>query len=77
MTVVQPQSVQLMQMLQPEASIDAIMNQLQAAMPASMAGAFMIHLIYGAVLGNVSTAIRKKIIAEREMHGSESSVYSA
>jgi len=60
MTVLPPIMMQLMQMMNPEAPQEMIMTQLQGMQPMMLAGALISHIIYGAVLGLVSSAILRK-----------------
>ncbi len=60
MEVFPPTMMQLMQMMNPEASQEMIMQQLQGMQPMVLAGSFVSHIIYGIVLGVVSSAILKK-----------------
>jgi len=60
MTVLPPIMMQLMQMMNPEAPQEMVMTQLQGMQPMMLAGALISHIIYGAVLGLVSTAIIRK-----------------
>jgi len=60
MEVFPPTMMQLMQMMNPEASQEMIMQQLQGMQPMVLAGSFVSHIIYGIVLGVVSSAILRK-----------------
>lgn len=60
MEVFPPTMMQLMQMMNPEASQEMIMQQLQGMQPMVLAGSFVSHIIYGIVLGVVSSAIMRK-----------------
>ena len=50
----------LMQMMNPEAPQEMIIQQLQDMQPMILAGSFISHIIYGTVLGVVSSAILRK-----------------
>ena len=50
----------LMQMMNPEAPQEMIMQQLQSMQPMIFVGSFISHIIYGIVLGGVSSAILRK-----------------
>ena len=52
-----PIMMQLMQMMNPAAPQEMIMTQLQDMQPMMLAGSLISHIIYGAVLGLVSSAI--------------------
>jgi len=52
--------MQLMQMMNPEAPQEMIMTQLMNMQPMMLAGGLISHIIYGAVLGLVSSAILRK-----------------
>ncbi len=60
MTVFPPSMMQLMQMMNPEASQEMIMQQLQGIQPMILTGSLVSHIIYGMVLGVVSSAILRK-----------------
>jgi hypothetical protein len=60
MEVFPPTMMQLMQMMNPEASQEMIMQQLQGMQPMVLVGSFVSHIIYGIVLGVVSSAILRK-----------------
>jgi len=60
MTVLPPIMMMLMQMMNPEAPQEMIMTQLQGMQPMMLAGSLISHIIYGAVLGLVSSAILRK-----------------
>jgi len=60
MTVLPPIMMQLMQMMNPEAPQEMIMTQLQGMQPMMLAGSLISHIIYGAVLGLVSSAILRR-----------------
>ena len=60
MTVLPPSMMQLMQMMNPEAPQEMIMQQLQGMQPKILVGALIAHIIYGIVLGVVSSAILRK-----------------
>jgi len=57
MTVMPPSMMMLMQMMNPEAPQEMIMTQLMNMQPMMLAGALISHIIYGAVLGVVASAI--------------------
>lgn len=50
----------LMQVMNPEAPQEMIIQQLQSMQPMILAGSFVSHIIYGIVLGVVSSAILRK-----------------
>lgn len=50
----------LMQVMNPEAPQEMIIQQLQSMQPMILAGSFASHIIYGIVLGVVSSAILRK-----------------
>ena len=60
MTVMPPVMVQLMQMMNPGASQDMIMGQLQTMQPMLLVGSLLAHVIYGIVLGTITTIILKR-----------------
>jgi len=60
MTVLPPIMMQLMQMMNPEAPQEMIMTQLMNMQPMMLAGSLISHIIYGAVLGLVSSVILRK-----------------
>jgi len=60
MTTLPPIMMQLMQMMNPDAPQEMIMTQLQGMQPMMLAGGLISHIIYGAVLGLVSSAILKR-----------------
>ncbi len=60
MTVLPPTMMMLMQMMNPEAPQEMIMTQLMNMQPMMLAGSLISHIIYGAVLGSVSSAILRK-----------------
>ncbi|CAE6501058.1 hypothetical protein [Candidatus Nitrosotenuis uzonensis] len=62
MTVMPPAMLQLMQMMNPGASQETIMSQLQSMQPMLLGGSLAAHIVYGAVLGTITTAILRKRI---------------
>ncbi len=52
--------LQLMQMMNPDAPKEMIMQQLQSMQPMLLVGALFSHVIYGIVLGVVTSAILRK-----------------
>ncbi len=58
--IMPPIMMQLMQMMNPGASQEMIMSQLQSMQPMLLAGALFAHIVYGIVLGTITTAILKK-----------------
>lgn len=60
MTVFPPMMLQLMQMMNPDAPKEMIMQQLQSMQPMILGGALFSHVIYGIVLGVVTSAILRK-----------------
>lgn len=60
MTVLPPQMMALMQMMNPNATSSMVMEQIQAMMPMLIGSSIVVHAIYGAVLGSVATAIIRK-----------------
>ncbi len=60
MTVMPPQMISLMQMMNPSAPSSMIMQQIQAMMPMMIGSSILAHLIYGAVLGIVATVIIRR-----------------
>lgn len=60
MTVLPPQMIALMQMMNPDAPSAMIMQKIQAMMPMMIGSSILSHVIYGAVLGVVATAIMRK-----------------
>ncbi len=60
MTVLPQQMMALMQMMNPNAPSAMVMQKLQAMMPMMIGGSILAHIIYGAVLGVVATAIIRK-----------------
>ena len=65
MNVIPPTMLQLMQMMNPEAPQDMIMQQLQSMQPMLLAGSFVSHIIYGIILGSITSGIVKK--SKKEM----------
>lgn len=57
MTVLPPQMVGLMHMMNPQVPTTMIMQNIQAAMPMMIGGSILVHIVYGAVLGIVATAM--------------------
>ncbi|MEX0764157.1 MAG: hypothetical protein WEC35_06605 [Nitrosopumilaceae archaeon] len=57
MTVFPPAMMNLMTMMNPGASKEMIMNQLQSMQPMILSGSIISHLIYGAVLGAITSLI--------------------
>lgn len=80
MTVLPPQMVGLMHMMNPQAPIPMLMKNIQAAMPMIVSGALFVHIVFGAVLGGTAIAILRtsksyecgpchmKFRNERELH---------
>jgi len=60
MTTLPPIMMQSMQMMNPDAPQEMIMTQLMNMQPMMLAGGLISHIIYGAVLGLVSSAILRK-----------------
>lgn len=60
MFVFLPMMIQLMQIMNPSMSKEMIMPQLQSMLPMLLGGALFSHIVYGAVLGLVSSAILRK-----------------
>lgn len=60
MTIMPPIMMQLIQMMTPGASKEMIMNQLQVMQPMLLGGSLLAHIVYGVVLGSVTTAILQK-----------------
>jgi len=60
MTVLPPIMLQLMQMMNPGAPQEMIMQQLQSMQPMILGGALFSHVVYGIILGAVTSAIVKK-----------------
>lgn len=60
MNVLPPTMLQLMQMMNPEAPQEMIMQQLQNIQPMLLVGSLVSHIIYGIVLGSITSAIVKK-----------------
>jgi hypothetical protein len=60
MTVMPPMMLQLIQMMNPEASKEMIMQQLQSMQPMMLGGALFSHVVYGIILGAVTSAFVKK-----------------
>lgn len=52
--------MQLMQMMNPGASQDMIMNQLQMMQPVFLGGSLFAHVVYGVILGFTTTIILKR-----------------
>ena len=52
--------LQLMQMMNPEAPQEMIMQQLQSVQPMLLMDSLISHIIFGAVLGGAASAIVKK-----------------
>lgn len=57
MTVLPPQMVGLMHMMNPQAPMPMIMKNIQAAMPMIVGSAIFVHIVFGAVLGSAATAV--------------------
>ena len=49
------QMMSTMQMLDPAVSSQMIMSQMQKLQPMILGGAFLAHIIYGAILGAITT----------------------
>jgi len=60
MMTLPPIMMQLMQMMNPDAPQEMIMTQLMNMQPMMLAGGLISHIIYGAVLGLVSSAILRR-----------------
>ena len=60
MNVLPPTMLQLMQMMNPEAPQEMIMQQLQGMQPMLLIGSLVSHIVYGIVLGSVTSAIVKR-----------------
>lgn len=60
MTVLPPQMIALMQMMNPSAPLNMVMQQIQAMMPMMIGNSILAHLVYGVVLGVVATAIIRR-----------------
>jgi len=60
MMTLPPIMMQLMQMMNPDAPQEMIMTQLMNMQPMMLAGGLIAHIIYGAVLGLVSSAILRR-----------------
>ncbi|PJB96645.1 MAG: hypothetical protein CO079_09345 [Nitrosopumilales archaeon CG_4_9_14_0_8_um_filter_34_10] len=60
MNVLPPTMLQLMQMMNPGAPQDMIMQQLQSMQPMLLAGSLISHIIYGIVLGSITYVIVRK-----------------
>jgi len=60
MNVLPPTMLQLMQMMNPEAPQEMIMQQLQSMQPMLLIGSLVSHIIYGIILGSVTSAIVKR-----------------
>lgn len=52
--VLPPAMMALLQSMQPQASREMIMQMAQSMLPALLGGGFVLHIIYGAVLGSVT-----------------------
>ncbi len=65
MTVLPPKMVGLMQMMNPQAPVSMIMQNVQAAMPMIIGGSVFVHIIFGAVLGGVATTIHRRHISNK------------
>ncbi|MFQ5439898.1 MAG: hypothetical protein ACE5DL_00390 [Nitrosopumilaceae archaeon] len=59
--VLPPTMLQWMQMMNPSASQEMIVQQLQNMQPMLLVGSFVSHIVYGAVLGIASSIILKKL----------------
>jgi ABC-type polysaccharide/polyol phosphate export permease len=60
MNILPSTMLQLMQMMNPGAPQDMIMQQLQSMQPMLLIGSLVSHIIYGIVLGSISYAIVRK-----------------
>ncbi|MBS3926303.1 MAG: hypothetical protein KGZ34_06410 [Nitrosarchaeum sp.] len=60
MNVLPPTMLQLMQMMNPGAPQDMIMQQLQSMQPMLLIGSLVSHIIYGIVLGSITYVIVRK-----------------
>ena len=60
MTVMPPIMLQLMLMMNPGAPQEMIMQQLQSMRPMILGGALFSHVVYGIILGALTSAIVKK-----------------
>ncbi len=67
MTIMPPAMLQLMQMMNPDASQEMIMNQLQSIQPMLLGGSLAAHIVYGAVLGIITTAILRKRVQKIQL----------
>lgn len=68
MTVMPPSMISLMKMMNPGATDEMIMSQMQKMQPMLLVGSLFSHIIYGLVLGVVSSVIlkgRKKTALDR------------
>ncbi len=61
MAVLLSSMMNLMVMMNPGAPKEMIMSQLQSMQPMILSGSFISHLIYGAVLGTITSLILRKI----------------
>lgn len=60
MNLLPPTMFQLMQIMNPGASQDMIMQQLQSMQPMLLIGSLVSHIIYGIVLGSITYVIVRK-----------------
>lgn len=60
MTVLPPQMIALMQMMNPDAPSSMIMEQIQTMMPMMIGSSIIAHIIYGVVLGSIATVLIMK-----------------
>jgi hypothetical protein len=65
MNVLPPTMLQLMQMMNPAAPQEMIMQQLQGMQPMLLAGSLVSHIIFGIVLGSMVSILVKK--SKKEM----------
>ncbi len=61
MTVFPKQMVTMAEMMNPGVSEQGIMKNIQASMPMIINSSILVHIIFGAVLGAVTTAILRKV----------------
>ncbi len=61
MFLIPQQMIALTQMMNPNITSDTIMQNIQASMPAIINNTILIHIIYGAVLGAITTGMLRKV----------------
>lgn len=67
MMIIPPVMVQLMQMMNPDAPQEVIMDQIQLMQPMLLSGSLFAHIVYGVVLGVVTTAILRGRLKKIQM----------